>query len=141
MGESVICPHDGHVAHEIFWCDNIRRWFCPYCRRVLCETEYVRSGGYWVRRGKRVKNAESIYKRAIEKFGVGAQIGMVFEEMSELQKELCKYMRGKKNIQEIAEEMADVEIMLGQMKVLFGVDQAVDEEKERKIRRLEKLLA
>ncbi len=87
-----------------------------------------------------MKNAESIYKRAIEKFGVGAQIGMVFEEMSELQKELCKYMRGKKNIQEIAEEMADVEIMLGQMKVLFGVDQAVDEEKERKLERLDGLL-
>ena len=88
-----------------------------------------------------MKNAESIYKRAIEKFGVGAQIGMVFEEMSELQKELCKYMRGKKNIQEIAEEMADVEIMLGQMKELFDINQLVEEEKERKLERLEKLLA
>jgi hypothetical protein len=129
------------VAHEIYYVDDVRRWFCPHCRRVLCETEYVRSGGYWVRRGKRVKNAESIYKRAIEKFGVGAQIGMVFEEMSELQKELCKYMRGKKNIQEIAEEMADVEIMLGQMKELFDINQLVEEEKERKLERLEKLLA
>ena len=88
-----------------------------------------------------MKSTESVYKRALEKFGVGAQIGMVFEEMSELQKELCKYMRGKKNIQEIAEEVADVEIMLGQMRELFDINQLVEEEKGRKIKRLEKLLA
>lgn len=50
MGESVICPHDGHVAHEIFWCDNIRRWFCPHCRRVLNEVEYECRCGHLVRR-------------------------------------------------------------------------------------------
>ncbi|MDD4439119.1 MAG: hypothetical protein PHS04_13975 [Tissierellia bacterium] len=87
-----------------------------------------------------MKSTENIYRRALEKFGVRAQIGMVFEEMSELQKELCKHMRGKNNIQEITEEIADVEIMIGQMKELFNIGQAVDEEKEWKIRRLKKLL-
>ncbi len=141
MGESIICPHDGHTAHEIYYADDIRRWWCRYCGRVLCEVEYEYRDGKLLRRNKKVKSTESVYKRALEKFGVGAQIGMVFEEMSELQKELCKYMRGKKNIQEIAEEVADVEIMLGQMRELFDINQLVEEEKGRKIKRLEKLLA
>ena len=43
---------------------------------------------------------------------------MMFEEMAELQKELCKNARGKDNRAEIAEEIADVHIMLDQMEIL-----------------------
>jgi len=37
---------------------------------------------------------------------------MLFEEMAELTKEISKHMRGKQNQTEIAEEIADVQIML-----------------------------
>lgn len=57
-----------------------------------------------------------VLSQAIQRYGVAAQVNMVFEEMSELQKELCKHLRGKDNLPEIAEEIADVEIMLAQMK-------------------------
>ena len=33
---------------------------------------------------------EKIYKKAIGKYGVAAQLDMVIEEMSELTKEICK---------------------------------------------------
>ena len=36
-----------------------------------------------------------IYREALNKWGAEAQTLMVFEEMSELQKELCKHARGK----------------------------------------------
>ncbi len=49
-----------------------------------------------------------ILKRAVETYGAQAQTLMVFEEMSELQKELCKHARGKDNREAIAEEIADV---------------------------------
>ena len=61
---------------------------------------------------------------------------MVFEEMAELQKELSKHLRGKDNIDEIAEEIADVEIMLEQMKMLFDVEDRVGQYKSHKINRL-----
>lgn len=61
---------------------------------------------------------------------------MVFEEMSELQKELCKYARGADNVEHIAEEIADVQIMLEQMIVLHGCGEAVQEYKRSKIERL-----
>ena len=56
-----------------------------------------------------------IYCEALNKWGAEAQTLMVFEEMSELQKELCKHARGKDNREAIAEEIADVQIMLEQM--------------------------
>ena len=61
---------------------------------------------------------------------------MVFEEMAELQKELCKAARGKDNREQIAEEIADVEIMLEQMKVLHRCAEAVAAYRESKLRRL-----
>jgi len=48
------------------------------------------------------------------------QFIMLFEEMSELQKEICKQYRGKGDNEAIAEEIADVQIMLDQMKLRYG---------------------
>lgn len=81
-----------------------------------------------------------VYKQALEKWGAEVQICMVFEEMAELQKELCKYKRGNVNFHSIAEEIADVEIMLGQMKILFGIEGAVENFKEYKLERLKERL-
>lgn len=81
-----------------------------------------------------------IYKQAIEKWGFDAQILMVFEEMSELQKELCKNWRGKNNIEQIAEEVADVEIVLAQLKMIYGISGTVRQFHEEKLMRLEQRL-
>lgn len=81
-------------------------------------------------------NEEAIIQKALETYGSSAQINMVFEEMSELQKELCKHLRGKDNRAEIAEEIADVEIMLAQMKCLFYCESMVHDYHRLKIKRL-----
>lgn len=57
-------------------------------------------------------NTSALYRLALDTFGPDAQTLMMFEEMSELQKELCKHARGKDNREAIAEEIADVQIML-----------------------------
>lgn len=80
---------------------------------------------------------KQIYNRAIEKWGEDAQILMVFEEMSELQKELCKNWRGKDNAEQIAEEVADVEIVLAQLKMIYGIADMVSHFREEKLMRLE----
>lgn len=74
--------------------------------------------------------------KALTKWGEGAQIAMVFEEMAELQKELCKHLKGKKVTGHIAEEIADVEIMLDQMKLLFDIEKLVESNKRYKLARL-----
>ena len=74
---------------------------------------------------------------AIQAFGERAQEAMLLEEMSELQKEICKHWRGRDNLAEIAEEIADVEIMLDQMKMIFSCAGRVKAIRASKLRRLE----
>lgn len=81
-----------------------------------------------------------VLQRALDTYGSMSQIVMVFEEMSELQKELCKYLRGKYALANIAEEIADVEIMLEQMKMLFCCADDVRDARRRKVERLKERL-
>lgn len=81
-----------------------------------------------------------VLQRALDTYGSRAQVVMVFEEMSELQKELCKYLRGKYSPANIAEEIADVEIMLEQMKMLFFCANDVRDVRRCKVERLKERL-
>lgn len=76
---------------------------------------------------------------ALNLYGGKAQITMVFEEMAELQDALCKFLRGRvdgNTLANIAEEIADVGIMLDQMKIEFQVEDAVEEQRAYKVQRL-----
>ena len=77
---------------------------------------------------------------ALTKWGAGMQTVMVFEEMAELQKELCKSLRGEDNRGYIAEEIADVRIMLDQIEILHHCAEDVDVWRMVKLGRLEKRL-
>lgn len=59
------------------------------------------------------------------------------EELSELQKELTKWLRGKCNPAGLLEEMADVSIMLNQLQLIFGDP---TEQEIAKLERLERLV-
>lgn len=82
------------------------------------------------------KDGQEVYRLALDTWGADAQTLMAFEEMSELQKELCKHARGRDNREKISEEIADVLIMLDQMMILHDCKQAVKEWKQRKLKRL-----
>lgn len=82
-------------------------------------------------------NNTAHYKKVIDKFGVEKQIIVAVEELSELQKALCKYLREKGDILAITEEMADVQIMLEQLEFIFSNTTAIQSIKDMKIRRTE----
>lgn len=67
----------------------------------------------------RKKYRQVILLKAIRTFGKESQCRMMIEEMSELTKALCKLPRDGP-VENVLEEMADVQIMLDQMKLLFG---------------------
>lgn len=69
-------------------------------------------------------NNKDILQIALKACGADAQTVMVFEEMTELQKEM------------FAEEIADVQIMLEQMIILHDCEDEVMEYKRSKIERL-----
>ena len=80
-----------------------------------------------------------VYSQALNKWGAESQTMILFEEMAELQNAICKYIRKRNNIYDVATEIADVQIMAEQMSILFGKE-IVDSEKERKFERLKKRL-
>ena len=84
-----------------------------------------------------------LYKLALEKWGTNFQLIMVIEEMAELTKCLAKTLRNQgSNYNEIAEEIADVEIMLAQLRVVlpFDLEKFVQRWKRIKKYRLLKLI-
>ena len=84
---------------------------------------------------------QKIYELTMEKFTPEHQIILMVEEMSELTKELIKTLRGKMNREHVLEEMADVEIVLEQMKLIFGKE-GFNQMKRKKLDRItERLLS
>lgn len=81
---------------------------------------------------------KELYKIAIDKWGSEAQINQGIEEMAELIQAVNKFRRNPdvKNLENIAEEIADVEIMLEQYKIIYAADPVVEELKNKKLQRL-----
>ena len=71
-----------------------------------------------------------------DEYGFNAQIIMAIEEMSELTKELTKFLRGKGNEVKIKEEAADVFVTVMGVKQLFGIsNDDIDKEVKFKLKR------
>lgn len=93
----------------------------------------------------RYKHPESIYRRALRHYGDRNQIFKTAEEASELSAAIMRYMGASdiglrsSPLLALVEELADVEIMCQQMRLVFG-DQPVDAAKRQKLERLERRL-
>jgi len=59
---------------------------------------------------------KELFEKAIKDFGAEKQEEMAIEEMAELIQAVCHKHRGRKS--NIAEEIADVEIMIEQLKII-----------------------
>lgn len=77
-----------------------------------------------------------LYQLAIDKWGTKAQLTVAIEELAELIKEISKVKRGMGDMNNLAEEIADVEIMCEQLRYIFDIDSVVDAWKESKLTRL-----
>ena len=90
--------------------------------------------------------SENILERAVKTYGEASQLDKAIEEMSELTKAILKLRYCKKPYElqilqdAVNEEMADVEIMLYQMKIIFDNKVEVEMQKVKKIERLQRRL-
>ena len=129
-------------AIELLRCkDGVNFTLDEYCEALDMAVSALKQSA-----GRDVQHETDVFKDAIKEFGEAAQVTMVFEEMSELQKELCKWLRNGDSVvatHHIAEEIADVEIMLDQMKLIFdcvGLSQGYRREKVARLSgRIEKI--
>lgn len=96
-----------------------------------------------------MENNVDLYNKALMKWGNQFQCMMVMEECAELQKVVSKYNRNKAHELDVIEEIADVEIMLGQLKLILAgskkylpnIAEEVDKVKKEKLNRLKKILS
>ena len=79
-------------------------------------------------------NETELYKKAIERWGIESQVGIVIEECSELITAICHAQRDRATVIDIAQEVADVEIMCGQLREIIGNDIVTQCKKEKLIR-------
>ena len=124
-----------------------RRDAIEYLQQVADNTEVARYGIALTTAIDALREAESlscekensceIYRAALNTFGTEAQIKMLFEEIGELMTAICQYSRGRDKVAHVAEEIADVGIMLDQMAVLFDCEAEVEIQRKYKLRRLE----
>jgi len=83
-------------------------------------------------------------QRALDKWGLNSQVGMAIEECAELIVVLQKYINREKqpSLEEIIDEIADVEMMLAQMRLVFDVSDGVIKKRiEQKFKKLDEYLA
>ena len=78
-----------------------------------------------------------VYADALATYGTGLQLIVALEELSELQKEICKALRGKINLENLTEEVADATIMLEQVRQIFKINEDVCAVMDSKILRLQ----
>ena len=90
---------------------------------------------------------KQLLERVITANGMNKQLDIAIEELSELIQAICKIKRRDSLSNEsfavkgnLAEEMADVEIILAELKLLFDNEDNVKEWKNYKLDRLEKRL-
>ena len=83
------------------------------------------------------EDRKKVYQAALRKWGVDLQTMMAVEEMTELTKEICKIKRGKMDLDALADEIADVTIMLEQLREIYGLNDAVCDHMDAKILRLQ----
>ena len=84
---------------------------------------------------------KAIYEAAIAKYGESKQLVKAMEELAELQQSICRVFCDRGNEDNIIEEIADVEIMLEQVKMIFDIpEEIIETVKMQKVERLEKRL-
>lgn len=69
---------------------------------------------------KSLEEDKELYTKLIQSYGT-TQMIVAIEELSELQKEVCKAFRNKYNKENMLGEIADVYIMLEQLKLYFNI--------------------
>lgn len=88
-----------------------------------------------------LKAEREICTAAVKRFGREVQLGIAQEECAELVQAISKYRRAGFQVsspawEKVIEEMADVEIMLEQLRIALDCDHAVDRKRAEKLTRL-----
>ena len=90
------------------------------------------------------ENEIKTMQAALDKWGLAAQVGQTVEECAELIVALQKYINrtpAPDTLENVIDEIADVEMMLAQMRLTFGInDEMLNKKIKQKFSKLDKYL-
>ena len=81
----------------------------------------------------------NVTKEAIKKYGARSQLLMLVEECNELAVAVLHFLRGRGS-SSVNEEIADVEIMLEQVKMILGKEESEKIKREKMLRLKERII-
>ncbi len=84
-------------------------------------------------------NEIDVCRQAIHKHGISRQLAKAAEEFSEAAAAISRFLAGEGECTEIIGEVADVEVMCVQMRMIYGAD-AIDQVRAEKVARLQERL-
>lgn len=101
--------------------------WAPFCDTYAPNAEVKDSGD----------ERQRILQSAIDWYGSTHQVDMAIEEMAELTQALCKIKRAwsKETFVNVLEEIADVQIMLDQMRLIYGQTAEIETAKLERLQR------
>lgn len=134
------CPIEGWLPHNIVRCYAIL-FRNDEIKPADDEIKFVKVEHEEAEAEERGRVTEKkIISTALHGYGADKQRVKCIEELAELQKEICKDLIGGGSQFHIAEEIADVEIVIAQMKIYYGCARDVAAIKAQKLKQLAKNL-
>ena len=88
----------------------------------------------------KIKTEQELMQCALEKWGSDSQLDMVIEECAELIDAIQKWRRRRVTSEKVLEEAVDVELCLGQLKLMLRSPTLFEKVKNEKLQRLDTLL-
>ena len=108
-----LCDYEDEAERREKGCEQCRSCTsCTYCMPGACESRWT-----VIDEDER----EQILQAAIDYYGIDRQVDQAIEEMAELTKALLKMRRPNHgNLRNVLEEIVDVQIMLDQLRIIYG---------------------
>ena len=113
---------------------------CKYQRTGLCTNSQLPTFGMLCNsrvcgrgKGDIVARRDEIYRAALDAYGAEEQRWHTVEELTEMLVALCHVRCRHDSITHLAEEIADAQIMLEQMALLYGCAELVEQYRAQKL--------
>lgn len=142
VGSKYILIYYGHYTIDNFPAFSEWSSIKPDNNDVASFSRMSAMESYGVKVSRPNEREDSSYMRhftcvnAIKHFGTFRQQDKALEEMHELGQAILKFRNHEDVIEHVAEEIADVEIMIEQLRLMFSIDEMIAWKKELKTRRL-----
>ena len=132
----ILRKREAGIVHDIGCYDSLERLVNAAAGHAKNRQEHGRLVPHY--EVVETSEASEVCALAVGTFDDTENNTVAIEELSELQKEVCKRMRGAENDDHMSEGIADAEICIEKLKIRYGLRERVEDWRRKKVERLRK---